>query len=113
MNIKLTGAGSININGKDFVGRNVIINNGEVVIDGQSVGSPNPPIMVAIVGDVEVVESTSGDVSVTGDVGEVSTQSGDVNCQDVKGGVKTMSGDVTCRGVVGRVKTMSGDVRGL
>ncbi|MGL5589064.1 MAG: hypothetical protein ACRDDI_13505 [Aeromonas veronii] len=113
MNINLSSSGTISINGEVYNGRNVVINNGNVTIDGKSVGTPNPPISVEVFANVERLESAAGDVTVNGDVGSVKTQAGDVKCNNVAGSVQTMSGDVTCRGVIGSAKTMSGNIRGL
>ena len=106
------GRSRITIDGRDFVGRDVVINgDGQVIVDGvvQS-GSLAGPVSVDIHGDADKVESSSGTIRVAGSCGSASTQSGDIECGDVKGSVSTMSGDVTCKSITGSCKTMSGDI---
>jgi adhesin HecA-like repeat protein len=103
--------GRINIDGKDFVGSNVMIRNGKVTVDGvvqdgELVGDVN----VTVHGDVERLENASGKV-VANSAGSIHTQSGDVECGDVTGSIQTMSGDVDCGTIGGSVSTMSGDVK--
>jgi len=104
--------GSVNIDGRDLVGRSVIINGDKVLVDGvEEPGSLVGPIYIAVTGNVERLESGSGNVEVSGACGSVQTMSGDVICGNVDGSVKTMSGDVTCGAVSGSVNSLSGDVR--
>lgn len=105
------GHGRITIDGRDFVGRNITINDDRVIVDGvEQEGYLVGPVSIAITGDVERLETTSGDVEVSGTCGSVSTMSGDVICRDVTGNVSTMSGDVTSGKIAGKVSSMSGDV---
>ena len=84
------------INGKTYSGNNIIISNGKVIVDGAE--------------QSEVLEHNIV-VNVTGDVQSLETTSGDVQCESVSGDVKTVSGDVNVRGnVAGNVKTVSGDI---
>lgn len=103
----------INIDGRDFSGRNVVINNDEVWIDGvKQEGTLTGPVSVTVHGDVELIDGPVAQVEVAGTCGFVKTMSGDVRCGNVAGDVGTMSGDVTCGKVGGNVKTMSGDING-
>lgn len=109
LNIKM-GNGSITINGKSFTGRNVVIVNGNVVVDGQTVDSGlTGDINVVVNGHVEHLENHCGNVAAQS-AGNINTGSGDVNCGDVTGNVQTGSGDVKCGRVGGSVRTGSGDV---
>jgi hypothetical protein len=104
---------TVNINGQSYSGHNVSINNGKVVIDGVvQEQSLIGPISVVVHGNVDKVETSSGDVTVLDVVGSVETMSGDVSCTgDIGGYVATMSGDVTAAGHIGgNVETMSGDI---
>lgn len=110
-NFTMRGNGRISIDGRDFVGRSVVINGDTVVIDGVvQDGKLVGPVNVTLHGDAESIETASGTVTVTGKAGSVNTSSGNVRCGDVAGGVQTMSGDVTCGAINGPVRTMSGDV---
>lgn len=120
MNIKnavrmLLKAGShVNIDGRDFVGgRSVVINNGEVWVDGvKQDGTLVGPVSITVHGDVDLIDGPAAKVEVAGSCGSVKTMSGDVRCGNVAGDVGTMSGDVTCGKVGGNIKTMSGDISG-
>lgn len=95
MNISMK-SGNMTINGKTYSGNNIIISNGKVIVDGAE--------------QSEVLEHNIV-VNVTGDVQSLETTSGDVQCESVSGDVKTVSGDVNVRGnVAGNVKTVSGDI---
>lgn len=110
-NFTMRGNGRINIGGRDFVGRSVIIDGDVVIVDGvRQDGKLVGPITVTLNGDAERIEMGSGKVTVSGSAGSVKTASGDVECGNVNGSVSTMSGDVTCGAISGSVSTMSGDV---
>lgn len=121
---------TITINQKSFQGRNIVINNGKVVIDGKDVTPDGKEINISVVGNIETinadactkievkgdvrsVKTMSGDVEVTGNVTDSATStSGDVEVGgSVGGNVKTMSGDVDCGDIKGDVSTMSGDIK--
>jgi hypothetical protein len=104
-------SGSVSIDGRDFVGRNITIRGEKVVIDGvEQDGSLVGPVSIVLYGDAELIDGPASSVTVTGKCGHVKTMSGDVRCGDVAGSVSTMSGDVTCGNIGGNVKTMSGDI---
>lgn len=107
------GNGSVTIDGRSFSGRSISIDGDLVIVDGVvQEGSLVGPVSIAVVGEIERLETTSGKVEVNGSCGQVKTMSGDVRCNDVHGDVGTMSGDVTCNTIAGNVKTMSGDIIG-
>ena len=104
-------SGKILIDGKEFSGKNIIIANGKVTIDGiiqdgELVGDVN----ITVHGDVEHLENASGKV-IANKAGNIHTQSGDVECGDITGSVQTMSGDIDCGAIGGSVSTMSGDIK--
>lgn len=107
---RLFGVGSVTINGQKYSGRNVEL---RVFVDGQEAGviSNTPRIEIRVEGNVETLQSASGDVTVHGSAASIRTASGDITCQDVKGSVSTASGDVRCGAVQGDVSTVTGDVR--
>lgn len=111
MKINMKSSGSININGKDFVGRNVVINGDKVIIDGvtqdQAIGHL---VNITVHGDVDKIENEYGTVTAN-NVGTIKTMSGDVKCGDVSGSASTMSGDITCGNIAGSASTMSGNIR--
>ena len=101
----------ISVNGQKFQGNSITITKDGVFIDGELQSSTlDPNIEIHIYGDVDKLESGSGNVTVKGYVNYVSTGSGDVNCGDVTGSIKTGSGDVDCGKVTGNINTGSGDV---
>jgi DUF4097 and DUF4098 domain-containing protein YvlB len=110
----LSGGSRVNIDGRDFTGgRNVVIKDNEVWIDGvKQHGTLTGPVSVTVHGDVLSIDGPATSVEVAGTCGTVKTMSGDVRCGDVTGDVGTMSGDITCGNVRGNVKTISGDIIG-
>ncbi|EFH0539746.1 TPA: hypothetical protein ACHIDG_003446 [Escherichia coli] len=102
---------SVSVNGEDFTGHHITINNGKVIVDGVEKNSNlDGQINVTINGSVEGVEIENGSVTVSGDAHYVKTMSGDVHCSNVLGNVNTMSGDVICETVGGNASTMSGNI---
>lgn len=92
-------------------GKNIVVSNGRVVVDGQDVTPDAKDIRIEVHGSVDSLDvDACNAISVTGSAGSIKTQSGDVRCGDVHGSVKTMSGDVHCGAVSGGVETMSGDI---
>lgn len=107
----------ININGVtiegDFAGRNVFVQDGQVIIDGKTIDLPDEKIInIGITGDVQEVRNGAGKVMVLGNVGHIQTGSGDVSVEEgtVQGNIQTGSGDVKCGNVMGSVRTGSGDI---
>jgi hypothetical protein len=105
----------ISINGVNIFssGRNIIVRNNQVIIDGVDVTPDAKHITVEIHGNVKTLQAdVCASITVTGHAGSVQTQSGDVKINgDVSGSITTMSGDVNCATVGGNITTMSGDVR--
>jgi len=118
------------INNVSHVGNNIIITNGRVIIDGKEVTPENEKIInikiegdvnsvnvgycqsLSVIGNVDTLGSTSGDIEVSGSAQSISSTSGDIQVEgDVSGNVSTTSGDVQIGGsVAGNVKTLSGDI---
>ena len=109
--MKLRFNGTVNINGHTFSGKNISIENGPVIIDGRIENiALDHHIVVNVNGDVEKIETASGDVNVSGNASSISTTSGNIQCRDVQGSVKSISGDITCGVIHGNVNTVSGDI---
>jgi len=104
--------GSVSINGKQFAGRNIIIDGDVVTVDGviqEAVDAHQ--LTIEIHGDVERVETEYGDVAAQQIRGPVKTMSGDIRVAgSIEGDVSTMSGDVRAGQIRGGVTTMSGDI---
>lgn len=103
----------ININGKQYSGNSITVNNGKIIIDGKDMTPDSKEINIQVSGNVEKISADYvSKLSVTGNVGAIQTQSGDVDVSgDVAGSINTMSGDVDCGNVSGSISTMSGDVK--
>jgi hypothetical protein len=103
---------TMNINNNGYVGRNIVINNGKIIIDGKDVTPDSKTITIDIVGDIDSLSVDSCQtIKVQGDVNSLRTTSGDIECRDVKTDIKTTSGDVECGNIGGSVTTVSGDVK--
>lgn len=94
-------SGNVTYNGKTIniprVSRFEMID-GKVLINGKPFEQYNeadcPIIKIEITGNVESIETESGDVTIQGDASNVNTMSGDVTCDNIKGHCSTMSGDI-------------------
>lgn len=102
MNIKGIKSNKIVINGTQISGGSILIRDGKVFIDGKELDENkvssminNANIKIEINGDVEQVDTVSGDVVVNGLVGKnINTVSGDVRAGSVYGYVSTVSGSI-------------------
>jgi len=105
---------NVTINGQSFTGKNVVVSNNKIMIDGKEaeINYEEKTFNIVVTGDVESVVNESGLINVTGNAGEIKSTSGDIEIGgEVKGDVKTTSGDVASKGdIVGDVGTVSGDV---
>ncbi len=107
--------GTISINGRSYSGNNVSISNGVVTIDGQVQldGAKLPTITINVQGNLDSLKVDScREVDVTGDVNNLQTMSGDVRVSgSVFGRVETLSGNVKAGSIAGNVKTLSGNIK--
>lgn len=111
--VRVRGNSTAIINGKIITGNNIIVSgDGNVIADGVVVESVVGNVIVQIQGDVEQVQTASGDIEVKGSVNQIKTASGDVAAGGDVGSIRTASGDVTCK-TAATVTTVSGDVRGI
>lgn len=117
--INIANGGEVNINGRVFhgAGQISIDGNGNITVNAQNGsyqrtmdGRTMPAIQIAIIGNVQSVQTTSGDVGVKGNIGSVNTASGDVSCDTIGGNANTASGDIRANTIHGRASTMSGDI---
>ena len=71
---------------------------GQILIDGKPFQQYDkadcPIIKIELTGNVEHVQTQTGDVEVHGDVHNAKTMSGDITCDCIKGHCSTMSGDI-------------------
>lgn len=104
---------TISINGTTYVGNNVKIVNGKVIVDGKDMTPDAKNITIQVNGDISNLDVDICDkLSITGNVNELSTVSGDVEIGgSVGGNIKTTSGDIKCGNIAGNVKTVSGDIK--
>ena len=109
MDIELKN-GNFSINGSTFSGRNIKIENGEVIVDGVKQDLElNREINVVVNGDCDRIENANGDVTAQ-NVRSITTGNGDVRCGDVSGSVSTGTGDVNCGNVGGSINSGVGDI---
>lgn len=102
---------TITVNGQTFVGNNVSVVNGEVIIDGKKVAAPEGKVInITVQGDIESLKVDRGSVNVTGSVGSVDVTQGDVECGGVKGKVEIDQGNLECGDIFGDVSVNMGNV---
>ena len=105
---------SVNINGVNIVGKDIHVRNGVLMVDGVEYDKSKDifqgkVINIQVHGNVEKLDTVTGEVSVTGNVIDVSTTSGHVKVGGNVNNVKTVSGDVQAK-QIGSAKTVSGDI---
>lgn len=93
--------GTIIINGKEYHGKNIVIENNVIYIDGEKIEPEQVEEKNIIIEKIENVQYVS-----------VSTKSGDIVVNsDCHGSCQNMSGNITVKGnVSGSCKTMSGNI---
>lgn len=103
---------SVTINGKTYIGNNIIVSNGKIMVDGKNVTSDDKVINITVNGNIDSLKvDTCNKLEIIGNVTNVNTVSGDVDINgDVNGSIQTVSGDVKCNNVSGSINTLSGDI---
>lgn len=104
----------IEINGRSFLGSNINIVGGKVIVDGKEVDGlqDEKEINIVVNGDIKTLQSGNGNVSVTGSVDSVQTVNGEIKITgSVGNSVKTVNGDVHCGEVHGSVNSVNGDIK--
>lgn len=102
----------ITIDNMTYNGKNITITNGEIKIDGRSIDINNA-ISIIVEGNIDKLQvDACNKVEVNGQVNSLNTMSGDVEVTgDIEHYIKTQSGDITINGgVIGDVSSMSGDI---
>lgn len=105
--------GNIVINGHNVVGRNIVVRNNVVTVDGKTINIEESKVInITVNGDLEKLDVDACDtVSISGNVtGDVGTVSGDIKCGDIGGSAKTVSGDIKAKTINGKCSTVSGDI---
>jgi hypothetical protein len=105
--------GTVIIGDSKFVGDNVSIVGGKVIIDGveQSMDVSNQPqIDVTVYGDIKDIELGGGNLKCENVGGDVEVRGGNVTCNDIEGSVSSRGGNVTCGKVGGDVSSRGGNV---
>lgn len=103
-----------NIVGGNISGRDIIISNNRVIVNGKDVTPDAKEINITVEGAVDKLEvDACNSLKINGNCGSVKTTSGDVDLTgDITGSVQTTSGDVEAGGSIGgSVSTTSGDIK--
>lgn len=102
----------VTINGKTYIGNNIIVSNGKIMIDEKNVTSDDKVIIITVNGNIDSLKvDTCNKLGIIGNVTNVNTVSGDVDINgNVSGSIQTVSGDVKCKNVGGSINTLSGDI---
>lgn len=103
---------SVTINGKKYIGNNIVIFNGKIMIDGSNITSDEKVFNITVNGNIDSLKvDTCNKLEIIGNVSNINTVSGDVDINgDVSGSIQTVSGDVSCGNVGGSLNTISGDI---
>ncbi|AEW47077.1 hypothetical protein BCP78_0070 [Bacillus phage BCP78] len=90
----------ININGKSYSGNNIIVNNGQVIVDGVvQDGTLDEKVTIVVESGVERITSDES-IHIQGDVTGNVESSTSVNCNNVTGNVKAGT-SVNCNNIGG------------
>ncbi len=103
---------TVTINGKTYAGgKSIQVMNNKVIIDGKDVTPDSKQIKISVEGNIDTLHVDCADtIEILGDVNSVKTSSGDIKCETVKRDIQTMSGDVHCTNFNGNFNSMSGSV---
>lgn len=93
---------SIKINGKEIFtrksGSNIMVIGNKIKIDGKEITDfseiQSKEIKIEIIGNIESLNTTNGDVVVTGDVENIETTNGNVIVEGNVYKIKTLNGDI-------------------
>lgn len=109
----VTSKSTISVNGRTFQGNTVSIVNGDIIVDGKKVDSPDEKeITITITGNVKELHLDSGTINLEGDVGDLHVAHGKVGIQgDVKGGANIKHGNLECDNIFADVEVTHGNVR--
>jgi len=101
------------INNKSYIGKSISINNNKIIVDGIDVTPESKEINIQVNGNIENLSvDYCNQINVVGDVENIKSTSGNVNCKNVKNSIQTTSGDVECEGDCnGNILTTSGKVK--
>lgn len=103
----------ITLNGKTYIGNNIVISGNQVIIDGKPVEDDSKVINITVTGNLGSLQcDNANEIKIEGDVLQgVKTTNGDVDISgEVKGNVSTTNGDVFCGFIAGDVTTKNGDI---
>lgn len=103
---------TVTINGKTYIGNNVMVCNGKVIVDGKPYEGNDKEIYITVTGDVSILKVDScNQINITGNVNDLKNGSGDITVGGAVDSVTSGSGDIGIKGNAGTVQTGSGDVK--
>nr|WP_317279412.1 hypothetical protein [uncultured Fusobacterium sp.] len=110
--------GTIIINGKEYHGKNIVIENNNIYVDGEKIEPEQVEEKNIIIEKIENIQyinvaTKSGDIVINGDChGSCQNMSGNITVKgNVSGNCKTMSGNITVKeNVSGSCSTFSGNI---
>ena len=99
---------TVTINGRTYKGP-IRIENDKIISNNATSTIDDKIINITVNGNVDFIETATGDVAVTGNVTQVQTASGDITISGDTTNATAMSGDITAK-KIGSATSMSGDV---
>lgn len=97
-------------------GQNVVIGNGNIIINGVKQDTGDEKIINVFIdkdfeGDLKI--ESCNNITIKGNInGSLKLTNGDVECNDIFGDVDIVNGDVDAEEIKGNVKTVNGDING-
>lgn len=120
LDITFGRVGTITINGKNIkdrtvAGRNIVINNGVLTVDGVVHSDSDslmkePELTIVVTGDVEKVATTNGNVQVAGSTKDVSTVNGNVTTQGNIDKASTVNGNIKAQSI-DKASSVNGNIK--
>ena len=99
---------TVTVNGRTYKGP-IRIENDKIISNNATSTIDDKIINITVNGNVDFIETATGDVAVTGNVTQVQTASGDITISGDTTNATAMSGDITAK-KIGSATSMSGDV---
>lgn len=105
----IQGNGKITINGKTYKGP-VRIENGKIYSSDGDTTTSDAVINIIVHGDVDSIETTTGDITVHGNVGSAQATNGNITVEGEIGNASSINGNISAK-AIGNATSVNGNAK--